>query len=82
MGLFSSTPEKAKPDPTKRSNRKLCWEARDDFFQCLDKINVDDPRVDSKSDEGKKIKQNCGNFEQKYEDNCIESWVCVKLIHI
>ena len=41
MGWFSK--QKEMDDPTKapsRSSRKQCWESRDLFFGCLDKISV------------------------------------------
>jgi cytochrome c oxidase assembly factor 6 len=69
MGLFSS--EKAEqPDMVKRSSRKVCWEARDKFFACLDKHNIEDAVKNSKE-----ATKNCGPEEKEFEKDCIKSWV-------
>ncbi|CAN6597835.1 cytochrome c oxidase assembly factor 6 [Trichomonascus vanleenenianus] len=69
MGLFAGESEN-KPDVTKRSARKVCWEARDEFFACLDKNNIDDAIKDST-----KVTQVCPKEEAKFEADCISSWV-------
>lgn len=73
MGWFNKT--KSMDDPTKaptRSSRKQCWESRDLFFGCLDKINVVnalDPQHE------KEIKTQCSKEETKFEQDCATSWI-------
>ncbi|CUS20899.1 LAQU0S02e00892g1_1 [Lachancea quebecensis] len=73
MGWFT----KAKPiddqsRPPSRSSRKQCWESRDVFFQCLDKISVVNA-LDPKNQEA--IQKNCKDQENKYEQDCATSWI-------
>lgn len=55
---------------TVRSTRKVCWEARDNFFACLDKHNIEDAIKHSKEATDK-----CGKEEQVFEQDCIKTWV-------
>jgi len=70
MGLFSSS----KPDytPPSRNKREQCWDSRDTFFECLDKVDVIDALDDKNKDT---IKKNCSKQEQDYENNCAKSWI-------
>lgn len=78
MGLFSS-PAKF-PDPKistdgtpiapDRTQRARCWEARDVYFQCLDKNNI----IDSIKEKDK-AKKGCSAEEVEFEANCASSWV-------
>lgn len=68
MGWFSK--EEEKPDMKKMSSRKVCWEARDNFFACLDKHNIEDA---IKND--KEAKSKCSAENKQFEKDCIKSWV-------
>lgn len=77
MGLFgSSAPPAPKtssdgaPIAPDRSQRAKCWEARDAFFQCLDKNNI----VDSLAEKGKADKA-CGKEDKQFGQDCASSWV-------
>ncbi|KAG0680079.1 hypothetical protein C6P41_000347 [Kluyveromyces marxianus] len=73
MGWFSK--QKEMDDPTKapsRSSRKQCWESRDLFFACLDKIDVVNA-LDPKHQ--KVIKSTCSSEEAKFEHDCATSWI-------
>lgn len=78
MGWFSSSSKPAAPEASNdggyiapdRTRRAQCWEGRDKFFQCLDRIGV----IDSvKEDE--KAKKSCAPELQEFEKACAESWV-------
>lgn len=77
-GWLSSPEEKRASDvrtgaiAPDRSERKRCWDARDEFYACLDKHNV----IDALSDEGKKIvDKECVPEHKKFEQNCASTWV-------
>ncbi|CDK27730.1 unnamed protein product [Kuraishia capsulata CBS 1993] len=70
MGLFRSDP--VIPDPPNRSKREKCWESRDLFFSCLDRIDVVNP-LDKKHD--KIIAKECSKENKQYETDCVASWV-------
>ncbi|RPA87014.1 hypothetical protein BJ508DRAFT_410600 [Ascobolus immersus RN42] len=72
MGLFSSDKpaEPSTPQPPNRSQRALCWEARDLYFGCLDKNNIIDPL----KNEEEALKA-CGKESKRYEKDCAASWV-------
>jgi cytochrome c oxidase assembly factor 6 len=56
-----------------RGNRAKCYEARDAFFECLDKNNILDS-INSKA--GRAATQTaCGSADQVFEKNCAHSWV-------
>ncbi|GMM50249.1 Coa6 protein [Starmerella bacillaris] len=64
MWPFDSAP----PKVIHTNERQKCWEARDGFFQCLDKnriVSGTDPRA----------KSACGESQSKFNDNCIKMWV-------
>jgi cytochrome c oxidase assembly factor 6 len=78
MGLFSSsTPKEAPkistdgtPIAPDRTQRAMCWEARDQYFRCLDQNGI----VDSirNKDEAEKA---CSAEGKNFEKNCASSWV-------
>jgi len=45
-------------------NRQKCYEARDKFFQCIDKFKSDDEVV-----------KNCMKLKDEFEQACPPSWV-------
>lgn len=55
-----------------RKSRKLCWEKRDEFFNCLDKINILNS-LDPKN--LKAVKDNCSSEKSEFEFNCATSWI-------
>ncbi|KAL9000498.1 MAG: hypothetical protein Q9169_000791 [Polycauliona sp. 2 TL-2023] len=74
----SSTPSPTSPKPSSdgafiapdRTSRAKCYEARDAFFQCLDKNGV----LDAIKEEDKASKQ-CGDVEMVFGRECAASWV-------
>lgn len=79
MSWFTTAPEKApEPKPSSdggyiapdRSARAQCWEGRDNFFKCLDRVDI----IDSvKEDE--KARQHCMPELREFEKACQGSWV-------
>src|ERR1700749_3077429 len=69
----SANPVSQAPD---RASRVKCWEARDRFFECLDKNNI----IDSIEEDAKARKQ-CAPELQDFEQQCIASWVSLPLEH-
>jgi cytochrome c oxidase assembly factor 6 len=59
-----------------RSQRAKCWEARDAYFQCLDKNGI----VDSLSEKDKAAK-GCPAEGKAFEANCATSWVSFVFIY-
>lgn len=53
-----------------RSQRALCWEARDAFFACLDTNGIIDAIKGAAA-----AKEKCGDLEKKFEKECVGSWV-------
>ena len=80
MGWFSSSddsgPKKtsggAFEAPT-RTTRAKCYEARDAFFECLDRNNILDS-INTKDGRAAASKA-CGEADQVFEKNCAHSWV-------
>lgn len=81
MGWFSSSDSSSSPPKPKisadgtpiapgRSERAKCWEARDVYFQCLDKHDI----VDSIK-EGERAAKECSAEGKCFEANCATSWV-------
>lgn len=58
-----------------RTNRAKCYEARDAFFECLDRNNILDS-INTKSGKAAAAKA-CGQADQEFEKNCAHSWVSV-----
>lgn len=56
-----------------RTNRTKCYEARDAFFECLDKNNILDS-INSKAGAAA-AKKACGQEDVVFEKNCAHSWV-------
>lgn len=54
------------PPISTREDRTKCWETRDAYFACLDRVGV----VKS-GEEG----DACSAEQKKYEHNCAKSWV-------
>ncbi|GAP92414.1 putative oxidoreductase-like protein [Rosellinia necatrix] len=78
FGLFSSQDEKRKEEvrtgarAPDRNERRQCWDARDSFYQCLDKHDV----IDSLTGEGKKTAdKQCAQEDQAFQQNCATAWV-------
>lgn len=84
MGLFSSSSTPTLPPPKiakdgapiapDRSQRAKCWEARDMYFECLNKESI----VDSIAHKDKAEKA-CSSEGRAFESNCASSWVCQNL---
>lgn len=69
MGFFGGD---AVVDPPDKSQRRVCWDARDAFFACLNSASVDNsldpkqkPVVDAK----------CAPQLKAMEQSCVASWV-------
>lgn len=71
MGWFSKE-KKEEYHPNNRSSRKQCWEARDEYFQCLDKIGVVNA-LDPKQQPT--VEKHCSKQDQRFDDNCATSWI-------
>ncbi|KAI0912571.1 oxidoreductase-like protein [Ustulina deusta] len=78
FGLFSSPDDKRKEEvrtgarAPDRSERRQCWDARDNFYKCLDKHDV----IDSLSGEGKKTAdKHCAPEDKTFHNNCAAAWV-------
>ncbi|KAG4305396.1 hypothetical protein PORY_000952 [Pneumocystis oryctolagi] len=56
--------------PPTRSQRQHCWEARDVFFQCLDKNFITNHL--SQDEKNRLI---CSSEEEAFKNNCAKSWV-------
>lgn len=55
-----------------RSQRRLCWDARDKYFECLNGINV----INALSEKNQPlIKKSCQQQEDEFEKNCVDSWI-------
>ncbi|KAI7861695.1 cytochrome oxidase c subunit VIb-domain-containing protein [Spinellus fusiger] len=68
--MSAASAEGSKP-PT-RQERKVCWKLRDEYFSCLDRLNILDPAT---VDKDPSKAQTCLDSKQKYEDGCMASWV-------
>ncbi|KAG0634081.1 cytochrome oxidase c subunit VIb-domain-containing protein, partial [Tuber brumale] len=73
LNFTQSTPTPTSSNPPiapSRSQRALCWAARDQFFACLDKHNILDPLKNPKAS-----KSFCGPEDTSFEKECKGSWV-------
>jgi len=84
MGFFaSSAPPAPKistdgaPIAPDRSQRAKCWEARDAFFQCLEKNDI----IDSIGEKTKADKA-CGAEDNVFARDCASSWVRSPLAYV
>ncbi|KXN83792.1 Cytochrome c oxidase assembly factor 6 [Leucoagaricus sp. SymC.cos] len=66
MGWFSWNSKPEENNEPSRENRQQCWDARDSYFECLDRANVV-----KAGEEG----NTCTKEKQLYEANCAESWI-------
>lgn len=55
-----------------RQSRKLCWEKRDEYFNCLDKIDILNSLDPNNS---AVISKNCSKEKLDFEFNCATSWI-------
>ncbi|KAF8071533.1 cytochrome oxidase c subunit VIb-domain-containing protein [Lyophyllum atratum] len=62
--LASSKPEE--PATLSRQERQKCWESRDAYFSCLDRVGVVKPGQEGNA---------CASEHEKYEENCAKSWM-------
>jgi cytochrome c oxidase assembly factor 6 len=59
-----------------RSTRAKCYEARDAFFECLDRNNILDS-INTK-DGRDAAKKACSQEDVVFEKDCAHSWVCLR----
>ncbi|CCU74843.1 hypothetical protein BGHDH14_bgh01922 [Blumeria hordei DH14] len=75
LGYFDQSSVKPKlasdgaPIAPDRSQRAKCWEARDAFFECLDRHNI----IDSIRDKDK-VEEVCRREEKPFQLQCASSW--------
>jgi cytochrome c oxidase assembly factor 6 len=53
-----------------RGQRQVCYQARDAFFKCCDKNNIENPLRDVGEVQGL-----CKAEKEKFEKDCISTWV-------
>ncbi|KAG7548919.1 hypothetical protein FFLO_03211 [Filobasidium floriforme] len=58
------------PPAPSRNDRKACWAARDEFFQCLNANSVNVPPEFQPRGQGA-----CAKQREAYEGACAKSWV-------
>ena len=51
----------------KKAERKQCWDARDEYWSCLDKYLA--------SGDDSAVKEQCKQFRDKYTEFCPPTWV-------
>lgn len=68
--VFFSKQEKV-VDPPNKTKRKICWDSRDRFFECLTQNGIQNS-LDPK--QSGKVESNCGESRAEFEDNCVASW--------
>ncbi len=66
MGWFARSSKAEDISEPSRQNRQKCWEARDLYFNCLDRLNII-----KAGDEGSA----CSKEKILYEGECAKSWV-------
>ncbi|KAM6489165.1 Cytochrome oxidase c subunit VIb domain containing protein [Amanita muscaria] len=64
MSWFSSNP--GLEEPPSKQDRQKCWDSRDAYFACLDRMGV----VKAGGE-----KDACSGEKKKYEQNCAKSWI-------
>jgi cytochrome c oxidase assembly factor 6 len=77
FGLFGQSEEEKRATEVRagvvaptRSERQRCWEARDNYFACLDANNIVDALKDSKQ-----AAKACGKQSAQFEKDCATQWV-------
>lgn len=80
MGLFSPSSSASLPPPKigadgapiapDRTQRSKCWEARDAYFECLDRAKI----IDSITEKDR-AETACAVEGRGFESNCATSWV-------
>ncbi|KAJ9088140.1 Cytochrome c oxidase assembly factor 6 [Entomophthora muscae] len=53
--------------PPTKSQRKFCWEARDNYFKCIDAnkcVSIEDDKS-----------ENCAQLKKVFMEKCPASWV-------
>jgi len=88
MGWFSWGSSEAQPrakqsadgafEAPNRSDRARCYEARDAFFECLDRNNILDSIGDKQAVAA--AEKACGKFNQEFEKSCAHSWVSASML--
>ena len=66
MGWFTSTSTQEEPSLPDREKRLKCWETRDAYFACLDRVGVVKAGEEANA---------CSGDKKQYETNCAKSWV-------
>lgn len=69
MGFFSK--EEKVVDPPNKTKRKICWDSRDAFFECLTQnkiLNSLDPKEQSN------VESSCGTQRAQFQNDCVASW--------
>lgn len=69
MGFFSK--DEKIVDPPNKIKRKICWDARDKFFECLAKNNIDNSLDPNQS---ANVESNCGKLRAQFKNDCVDSW--------
>ncbi|QLG73564.1 hypothetical protein HG535_0F00740 [Zygotorulaspora mrakii] len=72
MGWFTKDAAAHEYQPNNRSARKLCWEARDDYFACLNSIHVVNALEPQHQQQ---IEKACSNQDRNFNENCAASWI-------
>ncbi|KAI0996444.1 hypothetical protein K3495_g11737 [Podosphaera aphanis] len=73
LGYSTPTPKIASdgaPIAPDRTQRAKCWEARDAFFECLDRYEI----IDSLREKAKTDKL-CSREQKPFQTQCASSWV-------
>ncbi|ESK95559.1 ymr244c-a-like protein [Moniliophthora roreri MCA 2997] len=67
MWPFSSS-KSEEPKAPSRDDRQKCWESRDAYFSCLDRVGI--VRAGDEQSSGA-----CASESREYEQNCAKSWI-------
>lgn len=67
MGWFGNSTV----DPPNKSSRKVCWESRDKFFECLTAHGIDNSLDPNQKDN---VNSHCGTLRTEFQNNCVASW--------
>ncbi|AET37721.1 Coa6p Ecym_1497 [Eremothecium cymbalariae DBVPG len=73
MGWFTNRkPIDDQTKPLSKASRKQCWDSRDSFFACLDKIGVENA-LDPEN--AAQIQTHCAKQESTFNNDCATSWI-------